>query len=190
MKKILSFVFFLAYLTVSAQNKPNEIVSFPPADASPADILYYPINAAKTKTDGEEKPIIKVIYSRPQLKGRVIFGVLEEYGKVWRLGANENTEITFFERALIAGKKIKPGTYSLFAIPRKDKWTIILNKQINKWGAFTYDSTKDVLRAEVPVKALPKPLEYLSLTFVKTQLGANLEIGWDKTLVELPIDLP
>lgn len=187
MKKLLSFLFCFTCLTVCAQNKPNETISFPPADASPADILYYPINSAKAKTDGEETPIIKIIYSRPQLKGRIIFGVLEQYGKVWRLGANENTEITFFEKVNIAGKKIRPGTYSLFAIPEKDKWTIILNRQINKWGAFTYDQTKDVIRTEVPVKALPKALEYLSLTFVKTTPGANLEIGWDKTLVELPV---
>ncbi|WP_457270705.1 DUF2911 domain-containing protein [Pedobacter sp. UYEF25] len=190
MKKLLSIIFFLAYLTVSAQNKPVETLSFPPPDASPADILYYPLNAAKAKTDGEDKPFIKIIYSRPQLKGRVIFGVLEEYGKVWRLGANENTEITFFEKASINGQRIRTGTYSLFAIPEKDKWTIILNKQVNKWGAFTYDQTKDIIRVEVPVNTLPKSLEYLSLTFVKSEIGANLEIAWGKTQVELPITFP
>lgn len=187
MKRILSLIFCFACLSGFAQDKAIETIAFPPVDASPADILYYPINAAKAKTDGEQSPIIKIVYSRPQLKGRIIFGVLEQFGKVWRLGANENTEITFFEKAMVGGKKIKPGTYSLFAIPEKDKWTIILNKQINKWGAFTYDETKDLVRTEIPVNKSPKSLEYLSLTFVKTPLGANLEIGWDKTLVELPI---
>lgn len=190
MKKLFSFVLSLACLTVFAQTKPNESISFPPPDASPADIVYYPLNVAKAKIGGVEKPIIKIIFSRPQLKGRVIFGVLEEYGKVWRLGANENTEITFFKKALIDGKKIKPGTYSLFAIPEKDKWTIILNKQINRWGAFSYDQTKDVVRKEVTVKSMPKSLEYLSMTFVKAANGANLAVAWGKTLVELPIVFP
>lgn len=187
-KKLLFFVFCFVYFGVSAQTSVSENLSFPSPDASPADILYYPINAAKAKNEGEEKPIIKIIYSRPQVKGRVIFGMLEQYGKVWRLGANENTEITFFTKVNVVGKNIKPGTYSLFAIPEKDKWTIIINRQINKWGAFTYDETKDVVRAEVPVKTLPKSLEYLSMTFLKTAAGANLEIAWNKTQVELPIE--
>ena len=188
MKKLLFFALCLLCFGASAQTNLGEELSFPLPDASPADILYYPINAAKTKTDGEETPIIKISYSRPQLKGRVIFGMLEQYGKVWRLGANENTEITFFEKVIVAGKTIKPGTYSLFAIPEKDKWTIIINKQVNRWGAFTYDQTKDLLRYEVPTKTLHKALEYFSMTFIKTNTGANLEMAWDKTLVELPLE--
>lgn len=187
MKKLFSILFCFTTLTVCAQGTANKDVSFPPLDTSPADIVYYPINAAKAKADGDSKPIIKIIYSRPQLKGRVIFGVLEQFGKVWRLGANENTEITFFEKVEISGKRIKPGIYSLFAIPEKDSWTVIINKQTDKWGAFTYNESKDVVRVKVSVNTLPKSLEYLSLTFAKTSLGANLEIAWDKTLVELPI---
>ena len=187
MKKLFSIIFCLVTFTVCAQNVADKDITFPSIDTSPADIVYYPINAAKAKTDGDSKPIIKIIYSRPQLKGRVIFGVLEQFGKVWRLGANENTEITFFEKVEISGKRIKPGIYSLFAIPEKDNWTIIINKQINKWGAFTYNESKDVIRIKVPVNTLPKSLEYLSLTFAKSPTGANLEIAWDKTLVELPI---
>ncbi|MFA4867482.1 MAG: DUF2911 domain-containing protein [Pedobacter sp.] len=182
--KRISFigVFILFAFMAKAQE-----LKFSPIDSSPADIVYFPLNAAKAK-DGS-LPLIKVIYSRPAKKGREIFGVLEQYGKVWRLGANENTEIKFFKRVKIGGKTIKPGTYSLFAIPNKDKWVMIVNKQTDRWGSFTYDETKDVLRTEVPVKSLDKTLESFSITFTTNAVGANMVFGWDKTLIELPIEL-
>lgn len=186
MRNIFIVVFALFCFGAQAQETAGIETKFPVADPSPADIVYYPLNAPKAK-NGEVKPIIKVIYSRPQKKGRDIFGVLEQYGKVWRFGANENTEIRFFEKVRIGNKKIKAGTYSLFAIPNKDNWTMIINKQTDKWGAFTYDQTKDILRIDVPVKALSKPLEYFSITFTKTDNGATLIAGWDKTVVELPV---
>lgn len=160
---------------------------FAPVDPSPADIVYFPLNAAKAKDDSS--PFVKVVYSRPTRKGREIFGVLEQYGKVWRLGANESTEIKFYKRVRIAGKSIKAGTYSLFAIPAQDKWTIIVNKQIDRWGAFTYDESKDVVRVDVPVIPLTKPMESLSITFITQTYGADLTIGWDSTMVQLPIQI-
>ncbi|WP_316802390.1 DUF2911 domain-containing protein [Pedobacter nototheniae] len=187
MRNILIVVFAFLCFGLKAQEATKDEVKFAAADPSPADILYFPLNAPKAKSEDLSKPVIKVIYSRPQKKGREIFGVLEQYGKVWRFGANENTEIKFFEKVSIGGKKIKAGTYSLFAIPDKDKWFIIINKQTDKWGAFSYDQSKDVVRVELPVKTLTKPIEFFSLTFVKTDKGANLIAGWDKTQVELPI---
>jgi len=186
MKNIFILVFVLFCMGVKAQDSVSD-VKFPVADPSPADIVYYPLNAPKAKAEDAVKPIIKIIYSRPQKKGREIFGVLEQYGKVWRFGANESTEVRFFQKVTIGGKKLKAGTYSLFAIPEKDKWTIIVNSQTDKWGAFTYDQSQDLVRVEVPVKTLAKPVEYFSLTFSPKENGANLIIGWDKTLVELPI---
>lgn len=179
--------FALLCFSAKAQERNATEVKFPIADPSPADILYYPINAPKAKEGEIIKPVIKIIYSRPQKKGRDIFGVLEQYGKVWRFGANESTEIHFFKKVTIGGKKIKAGTYSLFAIPNKDKWTIIVNRQTDKWGAFTYDQSMDIVRTEIPVQGLSKPVEYFSLTFVPTNNGANLVAGWDKVQVELPI---
>jgi len=164
-------------------------VKFPALDTSPADILYYPLNATKVKNGEELQPLIKVAYSRPSLKGRTIFGQLEVFGKVWRVGANENTEIRFFKNAVIGGKKISKGTYSLFAIPEKDSWTMIINKQTDRWGAFTYDEKKDVVRVKVPVKALAKTVEALSMTFTPAPEGANLIIGWEKTSVEVPVTI-
>lgn len=181
MKK-LSFIAVFALISTFAQAQEMKL---PALDPSPADIVYFPLNAAKVKDDST--PSIKVVYSRPSRKGREIFGVLEQYGKIWRLGANECTEIKFFKNVVIGGKKIKAGTYSLYAIPEKDKWVMIVNKQTDRWGAYTYNEAKDVVRVEVPVKALPQPVEALSMTFTPQAEGANLVIAWDKTVVELPV---
>ncbi|WP_412466770.1 DUF2911 domain-containing protein [Pedobacter sp. KLB.chiD] len=187
MKNIFIVVFALFCFSAKAQQGASAEVKFPAADPSPADIVYFPLNAPKAKAGDPTKPVIKIVYSRPQKKGRDIFGVLEQYGKVWRFGANENTEVRFFKKVNIGGKRIKPGTYSLFAIPNKDNWTIIVNSETDKWGAFTYNPAKDIVRVNVPVKTLSKPIEYFSLTFAEIDRGANLLIGWDRTQVELPI---
>ncbi|PYF75750.1 DUF2911 domain-containing protein [Pedobacter nutrimenti] len=162
-------------------------VKFPPLDGSPADIVYYPLNAAKVKAGENSSPVIKVVYSRPSKKGREIFGVLEPFGKIYRLGANENTEIRFFKPVVIGKKEIAAGTYSLFAIPNKESWTLILNAQTDRWGAYSYNENKDVLRVEVPVKTLENVIEAFSITFVPQTDGAALVIGWDKTSVQLPV---
>lgn len=185
MKKInLVILFALFCFAANAQE-----VKFPAVDSSPADIVYYPLNAVKVKKGESSAPLIKVVYSRPAVKGRVIFGTLEAYGKVWRVGANENTEIKFFKPVVIGGKKISAGTYSLFAIPNADKWTVIINKQTDRWGAYTYDEKMDVVRVDVSVKTLPAVIEALSITFTPQAEGANLIIGWDKTVVEVPVTI-
>lgn len=185
MKKLsLCLLLALFGLTVNAQ---TAAVKFPNVDSSPMDAVYYPLNAVKVKKDDSSMPIIKVLYSRPMKKGREIFGVLEQFDKVWRLGANENTEIYFDKSVTIGGKKIKAGKYALFAIPSKDKWTIIVNKQTDRWGAFNYDEAKDVVRVDVPVTKLDKVIESFSMTFTDLADGANLVIGWDTTQVALPI---
>lgn len=182
MKRFILIIFFSACsLFASAQE-----TKFPILDSSPADILYYPLNAAKDKSPNAS-PVVRVIYSRPQKKGREIFGVLEQFGNVWRVGANENTEIRFYKSVKLNGKKIKKGTYSLFAIPQKDKWTIIINRQTDKWGAFSYDATKDVVRTEVNTRKSAKEIQALSMTFEDTAAGANLVIGWDDTIVSVPL---
>jgi len=183
MKKLV----FIALIAFSGLSADAQDVKFPALDSSPADMVYYPLNVTKAKDN--TTPLIKVVYSRPAKKGREIFGVLEQFGKVWRLGANENTEIRFYKPVVIGGKKIKAGTYSLFAIPNKDKWTLIVNKQTDKWGAFSYDQSKDLVRTDLDVKSLEKPLELLSITFSTQANGANLVIGRDLSTVELPITI-
>jgi len=176
---------FFSYAANAQTTTP--VVKFSSIDPSPLDALYYPINAVKVKKEDTSLPIIKVLYSRPMKKGREIFGVLEQFDKVWRLGANENTEIYFAKSVTIGGKKIKSGTYSLFAIPNKDKWTIIVNKQTDRWGAFNYDQSKDIVRVDVPITKLDKVIEAFSMTFTDLPDGANLVMAWDTTQAVLPI---
>ena len=185
MKK-LTLVVALALFGFMA-NAQTAAVKFPALDASPLDVAYYPVNAAKVKKEDTSLPIIKVLYSRPARKGREVFGVLEKFDKVWRLGANETTEVYFDRAVTVGGKKIAPGKYSLFAIPSKDKWTIIVNKQTDRWGAFTYDETKDVARVDVPVTKLETPIESFSIVFTDAPEGANMVMAWDTTQVMLPI---
>lgn len=170
--------------TVNAQD-----VKFPALDTSPADIAYFPAKAAFAKAGDNTAPLIKVVYSRPSAKGRAVFGTLEAFGKVWRVGANESTEIKFFKPVTIGGKAIPAGTYSLFAIPEADKWVVIINSQTDRWGAYTYDQAKDVVRVTVPVKPLNEVVEALSIVFTPNAAGANLIIAWDKTSVEVPVTI-
>jgi hypothetical protein len=128
---------------------------------------------------------IKVTYGRPYKKGRDIFGGLEPYGKVWRTGADEATELTLEKDATFAGKKVKAGTYTLFTIPSKTEWTIILNSKTGQWGAFEYNQWKDrdLVQEHVPVKKLDKAVEQFTIT----PKPDGLLMEWDKTSVFVPV---
>lgn len=166
-----------------------QAVKVPALDKSPMDMSYFPSDypILKTQNKATMPPIARVIYSRPQKDNRVIFGQLVEYGKVWRLGANEATEIEFFKDVTIGGKKVPKGRYTLYAIPTETKWTIILNKDTDTWGAFIYDDKKDILRTDVPVQPLSTPVDAFSMNFNKTDKGMDLFIAWDNAGVTLPI---
>jgi len=151
------------------------------------DMAYFPNNFAHDRK-GNDEALIRVTYSRPQKNDRAIFGEMIKYGKVWRLGANENTEVKLYKDATIDGKKLKAGTYSLFAIPGEAEWTIIFNKALDYWGAYSYSQASDVLRVTVPVEQLERSLEYFSISFEPFgEEGAKMFVGWDKTFVAVPI---
>lgn len=175
-------------LNTSTSTTVNE-AKVPALDKSPMDMAYFPNDYPILKTQNKvtTPPVARVIYSRPQKDNRVIFGQLVEYGKVWRLGANEATEIEFFKDVTIGGKKVLKGRYTLYAIPTETKWTIILNKDMDTWGAFVYDDKKDVLRTDVPVQTLSTPVDAFSINFDKSDTGMNLFIAWDNASVTLPI---
>lgn len=163
--------------------------ALPPLDKSPMDMAYYPNNYPLLKIQGKitEPLTARVIYSRPQKDGRKIFGELVEYGKVWRLGANEATELQLFRRVQIGGKRIPAGRYTLYAIAYENSWTIIVNKDTDIWGAFKYNPKNDIVRVDVPVQKTDDVTEALSMIFEKTTQGANLVIAWDNVKVALPI---
>jgi hypothetical protein len=178
-------------VSINTQAAQPVITKLPALDKSPMDMAYFPVDYPIQKTQNKivQTPLLRVIYSRPQRDNRVIFGELIEYDKVWRLGANEATEIEFFKDASIAGKKIPKGRYTLYAIPSPSKWTLIINKDTDTWGAFVYDQKKDLLRKDVPVQNLTTPVEAFSMNFIKNDKGANLVIAWENASVSLPIDI-
>ena len=152
---------------------------------------YYPVNYPVLKIQDKvtEALAARVVYSRPKKEGRPIFGGLVEYGKVWRLGANEATEIEFFQKVNIAGKKISKGRYTLYAIVNENSWTFIINKETDTWGSFKYSAEKDVVRADVPVEKITDTVESLVMVFEKSGSNINLVVAWENVKVALPITL-
>jgi hypothetical protein len=183
MKKfLLLYAMVLSCTLIQAQNK------LPPVDKSPMDMSYYPTGYPVLKIQDKltEPLVARVIFSRPQKNGRTIFGDLLEYGQMWRLGANEASEIEFFQHVHIGNVKVKKGRYTIYCIPYQDKWTIILNKDTDTWGSFKYDQAKDVLRIDVPVQKQLEVLESFVMAFEKTPTGASLVIAWDNMRVSMP----
>jgi hypothetical protein len=178
---VLSFLSLISF----SQSKLPEV------DKSPLDVSYYPANypILKIQNKASEPLVARIIYSRPQKQGRRIFGELVEYGKVWRLGANEATELELYKDVKIGGKKVSKGRYTLYAIVNEDIWTMILNKDTDTWGAFKYDSKKDVLRTDVPVQKTDEVAESMSMWFEKTATGISLVAAWEQVKVSLPITL-
>ena len=185
MKKwILLLTGIIVMNVVIAQTK------LPPMDKSPMDMAYYPNNypVLKIQDKATEPLIARVVYSRPQKNGRTVFGELVEYNKVWRLGANEATELELYKDVKVNGKKIKKGRYTLYAVCNENKWSIIINKDVDTWGAFKYDDTKDVIRVEVDVQKQTDIAEAFTMVFDKTTTGASLIMAWDNVKVSLPIN--
>ena len=125
---------------------------YDPVDVSPMDMSYlpddYPIMKMDNKTN--KPPVATVIYSRPQMQGRQIFGSLVKFGEPWRLGANEATEIELFQPVSIQNKVIAAGRYVLYCIPQEKQWTIVFNRNFDCWG-LKQDPSKDIFTFIIPV---------------------------------------
>lgn len=158
-------------------------------DISPMDMSYYPADYPKLKMTNNSipPPAVRVIYSRPHLQGRELFHNVLKYGDSWRLGANESTEIQFYQDVTIQDKKVKAGRYILYCILGPDKWTIVLNSNLDSWG-LTQDTAKDIQRFEIPVTHGNSALEYFTMVFEKTTAGADLIMAWDDVMAKLPIN--
>jgi hypothetical protein len=186
MKQLVLLASFVMGMTFLRAQSPASASTL---DSSPLDMSYYPVDYPVLKIqDKVSEPLVaRVVYSRPQKRGRKLFGDLVAYGQIWRLGANEATEIEFFRDVKISNKTVKKGRYTLYALVNQDRWTLILNKETDTWGAFRYDSVKDVLRTTVPVEQQDSITEAFSMAFQKAGKGADLLISWDDVLVRLPI---
>jgi hypothetical protein len=170
--------------------KPEKTINtYNQVDVSPMDMSYFPADYPKLKMDNPDMnaPLARIIYSRPHLQGRKIFHEVLKYGEPWRLGANESTELDFYRDISIQNKKIKAGRYILYAIPEQDKWTIILNSNIDSWGLHP-DPSKDIARFIVSPNKISRSVEYFTMIFQQTTSGADLIIVWDTIEVKLPID--
>jgi hypothetical protein len=130
---------------------------------------------------------ITVVYSRPGVKGRTIFGGIVPYGQVWRTGANQATKISFSTPVKLEGTDIPAGTYALFTIPGENEWTIIVNKNTNQWGSIQYNTNDDLVRFKVtPVTRRDTSVETFAIEFNRIRdESALLELVWDKTVVPI-----
>ncbi|ADV47855.1 DUF2911 domain-containing protein [Cellulophaga sp. E16_2] len=177
MKKILTLsavIVCLVFTTTASAQK------FSGLDKSPMDVAAYP-----TSYKVAEK-IAKVSYSRPQLKGRSI-AELAPAGAVWRTGANEAVEVTFYKDVTFGGSAVKAGTYSLFTIPGAKEWTVILNSKLNQWGAYSYDESADIVRVKGTVSSGSESLDAFSIAFKESDKSADLVIGWGTVRVAVPV---
>lgn len=184
---IALLVFLLTGFIATAQNGSK----LPPLDKSPMDMSYYPVNypVLRIQPNKITEPLIaRVVYSRPSKSGRKVFGELVEDGKIWRLGANEATEIEFYRDVKIAGKTVKKGRYTMYALENAARWTVIINKETDVWGAFKYDATKDVVRIDCPVIKTADITESFTMVFEKvTDKSIHLVMDWDDVMVKMPI---
>jgi len=188
MKKIISV--FALFSLISINTVAQE---FRGLDKSPLDRAYLPDDFAHDRKFAPERnlgefPILKVDYSRPQKNNREVFGGMVKYNEIWRLGANEATEIKVYKDITIGGKLLKKGTYSMFAIPTKNNWTILFSSDLDYWGHYSYNKNHDVLRVETPVVHSTELVEEFSIQFEDLEeRKAVMYIAWDMIRVELPI---
>ncbi|MGB3775442.1 MAG: DUF2911 domain-containing protein [Leeuwenhoekiella sp.] len=157
---------------------PAHAQKFAEADKSPMDIAML---RSQDKT-----PEARIIYSRPAMNGREIFGKLIPFDEVWRAGANESTEVTLYNDMMIGDKKVNAGTYTMYTIPGQQEWTVILNKDVNTWGAYGYKQERDVVRIKAPVRKADAPIEMFSIVFEPNDSGADLLMGWEQSYIKVP----
>jgi len=167
---ILLVIFFIPFLAYS-----QEALKQRPSPLSIASARY-------------KDTYLKITYSQPHKKGRVIYGNLVPYGQVWRTGANEATEITITQDIQIANSILKAGTYSLFTIPEKETWTIIINKDLGLWGAYNYNAKMDVMRLTVPTQTLQGAVyEPFTIQIDQKNNKAEIVLLWASVRILIPI---
>jgi hypothetical protein len=171
---LIAFILLTSTEILFAQKLPG-------LDPSPADIAYLRENGRGTA------PVAKVVYGRPLKKGRTMLGGVEAFGKVWRTGANETTEIKLYKPVTFGDKQLPAVTYSLYSIPGKDEWTIIFNSKLDTWGHYEYDETKDVARIKVPAGKSDAEVEAFTIAFDGGNGNATMALAWENTLVKVPV---
>jgi hypothetical protein len=175
MKKIILLVAVFV-ITIGFSNQAIA-QNFKGLDKSPMDIASFPSNYRVSEK------VIKIIYSRPQLKGRSL-EKLAPLGKKWRTGANEATEVTFYKDVVFGGTAVKAGTYTMYAIPGKTTWTVVLSSQLNVWGVYFHKDENDVAKVTIPVKQTEENLDVFSIAIDEDM---TINMGWGTTLISIPV---
>jgi hypothetical protein len=177
MKRIYIIAVFVCFFMLQNQIHGQ---GFAQMDKNPVDISYL-------KSDNYSKPLIRVVYSRPKKETEKVFGGQVPFDKVWRTGANEATEIKFYNDVKIGNKIVRAGVYTLHTIPGEKEWTIILNSKTDTWGTVFYEPLKDVVRIKVPAKK-GKPVDIFSIAFSQNYNDTFMVLAWDTTRVGIPIE--
>ena len=157
--------------------KQAKAQDFKGLDKSPMDLASYPDNYRISDK------VIKIVYSRPQLKGRSLAN-LAKFGKKWRTGANEATEITFFKDVNFGGTPVKSGTYTMYTIPGETNWTVVLSSQLNVWGVYFHKDDNDVAKVTIPVKKSEEIIDIFSIVIDKDM---TIHMGWGDVILSIPV---
>lgn len=147
--------------------------------------------ASTTQTVKQELGIgsVELSYSRPNIRGRKIFGDLVPYGQIWRTGANQATTLTFSDEVIIGGTKVAAGKYGFLTIPDRNEWTLIVSKQTDVNNPALYKQENDVVRVKAKPTTLSAPVESFTIQFANVKAnGADVQVMWDNVVVALPID--
>jgi hypothetical protein len=172
----ISTLLFVFLMTIGSSVNAQE---FRKLDKSPMDIASFPTSYKEANKE------IKVIYSRPQLKGRKL-SKLAPNGEVWRTGANEAPELVLYKDFNFGGTTLKAGSYALLTIPGEKEWTIIIHSELNAWGAYYYKEKNDVARMTVPVRIAGDSLEAFSIGFNEEDGNIVMHMGWDTVRISVP----
>jgi hypothetical protein len=144
-----------------------------------------PHETVSTTLDGAK---VTITYGRPYAKGRKIMGGLVPYGQVWRTGADEATKLTTDTALTIGDVRVPAGSYSLFTVPEPTKWTLVINKTADQFGAFDYDQKVDLGRTAMKVSPTAAPAEQFTIKFEpKGGSAATLDMFWENTLASVPV---
>ena len=174
-------------LTLRAQD-------FPGIDKSVMDMSYYPQRAAFrafAKTEEERKsatPVMRVTYSRPLKNERDVFPDVVKYGEIWRVGANESTELMLFQDVELNGTRLEQGRYTLYAVVNEDNWEVHVSTDTDGWGQYAFKPEEStVAKITVPTRKTEETIEALGIYFEKMEEGSvHMVIGWDDTMVRVP----
>jgi len=171
---LLSLFMFVALVTVS----PNVNAQITTPQPSPESTVKQKVGL----TD------VEIVYCRPGVKDRKIYGDLVPFGEIWRTGANASTKVKFSHDVKLGMKDVPAGEYALYMIPGESTWTIILHKNLTYWGVGDYKQEEDLLRFDVKSSKLNDKVETMTINFADiTMESANINLDWENTRVSIPL---